>query len=169
LRTTIAIAWLLAAGGAAMFLVGTASPAHSVQLSPCPELGPKAGPPARKYELRCLVNETRIRRGRSRLAASTSLRLVAERLLTVQCRRGSGGCGANFEGVLARALRARGYAGKVRYVYYDASNDPGLLAGYLRRSQSWLSSRLYRDLGVAFRPAGARPKPVWIVVAGYRY
>jgi hypothetical protein len=169
LRVTITIACLLAAGAAALLSAGAVLPSRSAQLSPCPELGPNAGAAARKYELRCLINKIRERQGRRQLVASTSLRLAAERLLSVRCERSNAGCGATFDSVLRRALRAQGYAGTVRYVYFDVSQNPAHLAAYIRRRQSWLPSRTYRDLGIAFRPAGKRSKPVWIVIAGYRY
>jgi hypothetical protein len=168
LRFTITIACLLAAGTAALLSPGAAVPASSAQSRLCPGLGPRAGAAAREDKLRCLINAARVKRGRRRLADSTPLRLVAERLLPARCIRSAAGCGAPFDQLLGRELRARGYAGTVRYVYYDLSKNPVRLAAYIRRSQSWLSSGTYRDLGIAFRPAGARTKNVWVVIVGYR-
>lgn len=100
---------------------------------------------------------------------SPTLQLVAKRVLSLRCKRSSSGCGAAYERVLSEALRSHRYVGRIRYVYYDVSNDPSALVAYIRRSQSWLSSALYRDLGVAFRPGAASSKAVWVVVAGYRF
>jgi hypothetical protein len=172
LRLVIAIACLAAAGSAG--LLSAAGPASSasqrgLRQSACHDVGADAGTAARTSALRCLINGVRTRKGLRPLARSKALQLVARRVLSVRCKRSSSGCGAAYEGILSQALRLHRYTGRVRYVFYDVSADPSGLLAYISRSQSWLSSAQYRDLGIAFRPAAAGSRHVWVVVAGYRF
>ena len=166
LRTAIAC---LAAAASAAAVCADAAPSPASPVRRCAPVRPDAGAVERQDALRCLLNDTRRRRGRTKLRFSVTLQRAAQRLLSVSCRRSTAGCGGAFEAVLSAVLRARHYNGRVQYVYYDVSDSPAAVAAYIRSNQSWLSSGRYRDLGIAFRPGGASSKSAWIVIAGYRF